>query len=232
MTFRRVFTVITGLLLISTALWAGDSASFVDLGFSPDGNTYIFAQYGVRSGNLRPWADMFIVDVTRNDFVRGGRISYIHQNPINAGQDGSGALYHVIMSNASIAGRYGVQFPNQGMPLYIALEGDPAYNGDTITFRNFNSGSFFRASLLETITGSGRDLRSSFYIFLEHTDRSGNEKTYRIGTPIERPFIFSYRIKKVLTSSDSKSLIFVIEMKRLSDSGSHDIRYMVEAIRF
>ena len=157
MALKRLFSIIAILLLAVTALWAGDSASFVDLGFSPDGRTYIFAQYGVRSSNLRPWADMFIVDVVRNDFVRGGRISYIHDRSIFAGQDGSGALYHIIMNNAALIGRYGVQFPNKGMPLYISLEGDPAYRGDTISFRDFTSGSFYRASLLETITGSGRD---------------------------------------------------------------------------
>jgi hypothetical protein len=96
------------------------------------------------------------------------------------------------MNNAALAARHGVQFPNQGIPLYIALDGDPSYKGDTITFRDFNSGSFYRASLLETIIGNNnsRDLRSSFYIFLEHTDKNGYEKTYRIGTPIYRPLIF------------------------------------------
>ena len=48
MHFKRIFLAIAGVLIIgSTALWAGDSASFVDLGFSRDGSFYMFAQYGV-----------------------------------------------------------------------------------------------------------------------------------------------------------------------------------------
>jgi len=232
MNLKRVFSIITVLLLAGGVLWAGDSASFVDLGFSADGGIYMFAQYGVRSSNLRPWADLFVVDVEKNDFVRGGRISYIHDNPISAGQDGSGALHYIVMKNSSLAERHGVKFPNQGMPLYISLEGDPAYRGDTISFRDFSSGTLYRASLLETMTGTGENLRSSFYIYLECIYSDGGEKTFRVGTPeIQRHLISSYRIKQALISPDGKSLIFVIEMKRTGISGP-DIRYMVEAIRF
>ena len=80
--------VITGAVFI----WAGDTAAFVDLGFSPDGRTYAFAQYGVQSGTLKPWAELFVVDVARNEFVSGGRLSYVHDSPVIAGQDGSGAF--------------------------------------------------------------------------------------------------------------------------------------------
>ena len=240
MKFKRVFTLIA-VLFVSLghgALWAADSASFVDLGFSQDGSSYLFAQYGVKSGTLLPWAEMCVVDVSKNDFVSGGRILYTHDKPISAGQDGSGALYHVIMKNTIFAERYQIQFPNQGMPLYIALEGDPAYGGETITFRDFASGSSYSASLLETITGSGKDLRSSFYIDLVKKD-GGSVITYKVGTPeIQRPLVASYRIKKALISPEGGSLIFVIEMKRLNDdspsnasAGGPDIRYMVEALR-
>ena len=104
------------------------------------------------------------------------------------------------------------------------------YEGDTITFRDFISGASYRAALKETITGSGANLRSSFYIDLDIDD--GTKKTYKVGTSeIRRPLISSYRIKKALISPDGNSLIFVIEMKRNAENG-HDIRYMVEALRF
>jgi len=233
MKFRRNFLAITGLLLIcSSALWAGDSASFVDLGFSQDGSIYMFAQYGVRVGTLRPWADVFIVDVARNDFVSGGRISYTHDRPIDAGQDGAGALYRLIATNAPLAERYGVTYPNQGQPLYISLEGDPAYAGETITFRDFVSGASYQANLVETINGSGTGLTSSFYIDLECTGGDGSRRTFRVGTPeVQRPLVSSYRIKKALIAPPGNSIIFVIEMKRQADGG-HDVRYMVEALRF
>jgi predicted secreted protein len=232
MYFKRTFLVFSMLLAFNTTvLKAGDSASFVDLGFSADGRIYMFAQHGVRSGTLYPWADLFVVDVARNDFVPQGRIPYAHDKPINAGQDGSGALYRLLTQNAELIERYGLSYPNQGQPLYIALNGDPSYEGAAITFRDFGSDISYRANLVEKINGSGKNVRSSFYITLESTD-GDVEETFTIGTPqLERTSIFSYRIKKVLVAPSGNALIFVIEMKRHGENGP-DIRYMVEALRF
>ncbi|MDR0623696.1 MAG: DUF2259 domain-containing protein [Treponema sp.] len=229
---RKIF-VSAVLILMSAASvsWAGDAASFVDLGFSPDGKIYMFAQYGVQSKTLRPWADLFAVDVPRNNFVSGGKISYVHDNPVLAGQDGSGALYRIISRNAALADQYGVSFLRQGQPLYIALDNDPPYPGESIEFRDFESGNSFRASLVPFVEGSGENLKSSFYINLEHISRSGARKTYVVGTPqLKRPLIASYRIKKVMIAPHDGSIVFVIEMKKQADSG-YDIRYMVEAAR-
>jgi len=233
MRFGQTYLILSLLLIGNTAVVkAGDSAAFVDLGFSADGSIYMFAQHGVRAGTLYPWADLFVVDVERNDFVPKGRISYTHDKPIDAGQDGAGALYRLLTQNAGFIQRYGLSYPHQGQPLYIALSGDPAYDGESITFRDFVSEMSYQAKLTETITGSGKNVKSSFYITLESTGASGETKTYTIGTPkLERAGVLSYRIKKVLVAPSGNALMFVVEMKRYAENG-HDIRYMVEALRF
>jgi predicted secreted protein len=229
MVLKKIMLIMTGIVLVS-GLWAGDSASFVDLGFSPDGRVYMFAQYGVESAGLRPWADLFVVDVPGNIFVSGGKISYTHNSPIQAGQDGSGALYRLIAGNSGLADRYGISFPNQGQPLYISLDLNPPASGERIEFRDFESGASYRAQLVSSVEGSGRNLKSSFYITLERAG-AGAGKTYTVGTPgIKRPLVASYNIKRVIVDPRGDSLIFVIEMKKLGDGGA-DIRYMVEALR-
>jgi predicted secreted protein len=116
--------------------------------------------------------------------------------------------------------------------LYIALDGDPAYEGETSVFRDFASGISYRATLIETIKGSGASVKSSFYIALESIDNTGKSKMYTVGTPkLERSSVFSYRIKKALVAPSGNSLIFVIEMKRRAEDG-HDTRYMVETLWF
>lgn len=211
-------------------LWAGDTASFVDLGFSPDGTAYMFAQYGIQSATLRPWADLFVVDVRRNNFVEGGRISYVHDSPVTAGSDGSGAFYRLIARNAALAERYGVNFLIQGQPLYIAMNGDSG-GGESVEFRDFEGGSSYSASLRSLVEGSGAQLKSSFYINLERTGPEGSRKSYTVGTPqVKRPLIASYRIRKVMIAPKDGSMIFVIEMKK-QEGGGVDIRYMVEAVR-
>ena len=240
---RKTFCTLGIVLLVGiSGLWAGDTATFADLGFSPDGRTYMFAQYGVQSRTLRPWADLFVVDVPRNNFASGGRISYIHDKAVVSGQDGSGALYRVIARNASLAEKYRVNYCFQGQPLYVAMDNgaspaegqllDQIPSGPApVEFRDFESGASYRASLIPYIEGSGAALQSSFYISLERTARDGSKKTYTVGTPqLKRPLIASYRIRKVVTAPRDGSMILVIEMKKL-DGADVDIRYMVEALR-
>jgi predicted secreted protein len=214
-------------------LRAGDVAAFVDLGFSPDGRVYMFAQYGVQATTLRPWAELFAVDIARNNFVAGGRQSYIHDTAAVAGQDGAGAFYRLISRNTSLAEYYGVNYLTQGRLLYVALDADalgPASN--PIEFRDFDSGTAYRAALVPQIEGSGSNLRSSFYIELERIARNGSRRSYVAGSPqIKRPLVAEYRICKVVLDPREGSIIFVIEQKIQSEAGSgYDIRYMVEAL--
>ena len=223
------FTLAVALFIGISCLWAGDTATFVDLGFSPDGKVYMFGQYGLQSGTLRPWADLFIVDVLKNNFVSGGRFSYIHDVPVVSGQDGSGALYRLIAQNASMAERYRINYCFQGQPLFVAVNGEAGYN--PVEFRDFESGANYRAFLVSYVEGSEANLKSSFFINLERTGRDGSKKNYTIGNPqIKRPLIASYRIRKVMIAPHDGSMIFLIEMRK-QEGDSFNIRYMVEALR-
>ena len=231
---KILFTLAAVLLLSASLLHAGDTASFVDLGFSPDGKTYMFAQYGVLSNSLRPWADLFVVDVSVNNFVSGGKLSLVHDKAVVAGQDGSGALYRIIAQNYSLADKYRINYCFQGQPLYIAMDNaSPAapLAEAAIEFRDFQDGTAYRASLVSSVEGFGADLKSSFFISLERTARDGSKKTYTVGTPqLKRPLVSSYRIRKVMKAPGDGSMILVIEMRR-QEGADVSIRYMVEALR-
>jgi predicted secreted protein len=229
---KRKIVVFVIFAIIAGSLFADDTATFVDLGFSPDGKIYMFGQYGIQSGTLKPWADLNIVDVPLNNFVSNGRISYVHNNAVVAGQDGSGALYRLAAKNAALAERYQVDYLFQGKPLYILLEDS---NGEekksSIEFRDFESRFDYKASLVSHVEGSGADLKSSFYINLESTAENGTKKTYTVGTPqLKRSQIVSYTITKVMIAPRDGSMIFVIKMEKATNTG-YDIRYMIEAVR-
>jgi predicted secreted protein len=228
---KSLWVIILVTLLLVPNLWAGDTATFVDLGFSPDGRIYAFAQYGVQAGNLRPWAELYVVDVAQNNFVTGGRLSYIHDSPVVAGQDGSGALYRIITRNLALLERHRVDFLLQGNTLFVSLDDASSQPRQTTEFRDFNSGASYRASLIPRIEGSGANLTSSFHIDLVRTAPDGTRKTYTVGTPsVRRPQISSYRILKAIGSPDGASMIMIIEMKKQNGT-NFDIRYMVEALR-
>jgi predicted secreted protein len=234
---KGMYSIVFFLVMFNSGLWAGDTALFVDLGFSPDGKIYTFAQYGIESRTLRPWADLFVVDVPRNNFVPGGRLNFVHHSPIVTGQDGSGAVYRIIADNYALLSKYSINFLNHGQPLYIAVDGNVTEKGRGIEFRDFDEGASYKANLIQYVEGSGTGLKSSFYINVEKTARNGTKKAYTAGTPqLKRPLISSYRIVKVLTGprggagrSKDNSLIFVIETEHHNADGII-IRYMIEAL--
>jgi len=229
---KKTFLFILIAIIISVSgLWAsGDTASFVDLGFSANGRIFMFGQHGVQFPGLKPWADLFIVDVANNNFVQGGRISRVDNAPIQAGQNGSGVLFRLVSENKTLVDRHGVNMQNQGQPLFISLNTNPPASGETIEFRDFLSGISYKASIVPSFEGSGRNLRSSFYINLE-TNQGGHVRRYTVGTPqLRRPLVMSYNFNRVLIAPSGDSLIMVIEMKVFNEGGPN-IRYMVEAVR-
>ena len=227
---KAVLAVFLIIFTSVSALWAGDSAIFVDLGFSPDGRTFMFGQYGVKSSSLYPWAEIYVVDVTGNNFVPGGRASLTQPSAIKAGQDGRGVFLQLVAANSSLINRYNINNQNQGLPLYISREENPPAYGETITFRDFLSGNKYEAKLIPTITGGGRNVRSQFYIDLS-VNSKGQVKPYRVGNShVTRNGIAQYNIKRVVINDGGNSIIFVIEMKRVVSDG-FEIRYMVEAVQ-
>ncbi|MDR2536972.1 MAG: DUF2259 domain-containing protein [Treponema sp.] len=227
----RYSFVIIMVLAIKSLAWAGDIASFVDFGFSSDGLNYMFGQYGVQSQTLKPWAELFVVDVPRNTFVNGGRLSFVHDSPVIAGQDGMGALFRLVSRNTELVNRYGITYLLQGQLLYLSLDTtQPASTGETIEFRDFERNESYRARLVPTTEGSGATLSSSFFITLERTTQTSVIKNYTVGTPqVKRPLISAYRIKKVMIAPQGGAMVFVIETSKPTADGP-DVRYMVETV--
>ncbi len=232
--FKRSFTAVSvALVLAGASAWAGDTSSYVDLGFSADGSRYMFAQYGVEAGSLKPWAELFVVDVPRNVFVQDGKRSFAHDAPVVAGQDGSGAFYKLLAEGSELAAVNKVDFLRQSQPLYLGLDvGEPVNGGGgAIEFRDFESGASYVASLVPYVEGSGAGLRSSFFINVERTAKDGAITKHTVGTPaFKRPLVSAYRIKRALIAPKDGSLIFVVEMWKQGPKGS-DLRYMVEALK-
>ncbi|MDR1470869.1 MAG: DUF2259 domain-containing protein [Spirochaetaceae bacterium] len=229
---KYFFSLIVFSLVCAAGAFAGDVASFVDLGFSEDGRIFMFAQYGVSESSLKPWAEMRIIDVRSNEFIPNGRFNYTHTDRIAAGQDGSGALFRLIARNAQEIERYAIPFLYQGIPLYISLLDGHTPGGDSIDFRDFEGGVTYTAKIVPYTEGYGETLRSSFFIELHGIDKKGVSRTFTVGSPnVKRNGVLSYSIKKVLVAPNRLSMVFVIEM-RVQNGNGPDIRYMVEIVPF
>ncbi len=219
--------LIVVLLVLAASMYAGDIATFVDLGFSSDSQYFMFAQYGVNDASL-PYAEIYAVNVDTNRFVSGGVLKEEYSVPVNPGQEGFGALMTLMRKGDDIARRYGIHHLRTGRLVYILLNGEKPQ--DTIQFRDFQTGNKYSVKLHQTVSGTGKNVSSSFFIDVTLEGASGKVSHFTVGLPdYKRNMVKGYTIRKILVSPGDDALIFVVE-KTIQGNRGNDVRYMVETL--
>jgi predicted secreted protein len=226
---KRAYIIVVLSLGLIVSLAAGDVASYVNLGFSINSRYFLFGYYGIDDASSQPYSELYLVDVHKNGFVPGGRMRGAYPVEVQAGQDGSGALFTLFSRNVEKIREYGIDHLRSGRVVYLLVNG--AEPKSHIEFRDFQRKSTVSVDLLQSLQGSGRNIRSSFHLKLKVSDAAGSAREYTVGLPdYYREGVKSYRIKQVFYSPDEESLVFVLEKEELDGDGS-DIRYMVETVR-
>lgn len=227
---KRFLTTI-GILAVAVSLFAGDAAAFVDLGFSADGKTYIFGQYGKTDKDFKGYAEIYTVDVKENDFVSNG----VFKTTDNTGKSGSEVFSQLKDKQKSFLGKYKLSPVDADSILYVRDDFTKSGTSE-IKFKDFESSTptedvYFSVKLVPMYEGKGAATRSSFYIVTEKKTSNGTLLSrFVAGNPeIKRKGVTGYAIDKIFTSPDGKGFVFVIE-KTVEDSTGVSIRYMVETV--
>lgn len=224
---KRVAIVLL-ILLVSSSLYAGDIAKFANLGFSDDSRYFMFGQYGVVDDGTGLYAELYLVDVPGNRFVPGGSHRQSYADRPDPGQDGFGALMTLYRDTIEKTRTYRVNHMASGRLLYLLVDGEEPR--PVLSFRDFQSGRSYRVELLQSTFGSGDSVSASFHVNLTVTSGS-EERYYTVGLPdYRREGVTSYRIRRIYSSPDDASLVFVVEKREHADTG-FDVRYMVESVR-
>ncbi|MDR1894476.1 MAG: DUF2259 domain-containing protein [Spirochaetales bacterium] len=217
---------------LAALVWAGDVANFVNLGFSEDSRYFMFGQYGISEEASLPYAELFTVDVLRNEYAPQGVRRASYGVAVQPGQNGHGALLTALhdfsLTGDDPVGRFRINHLKTGRLVYLLVNGGSPQ--DQIEFRDFGSGNSYSVGLTQSRTGTGPQSAASFYLTVGITGRNGPAAPRIVGLPnLSRPGVESYRIKEAIFSPDESALIFVIEMNLYSPRGSN-IRYMVETV--
>jgi predicted secreted protein len=228
MHIRKALLILLLLSGVSAMLYAGDVATFVNLGFSEDSGTFAFGQYGVEEKG--PYAEIYTVDVDRNEFVQNGVSKKVYQDDeVTPGQNGHGALLNLLHEYGPMRDRYSIDHLATGRIVYLLIDGkDPKKR---LEFRDFYKGDEYVLTLVQQKFGEGENVRASFHINLAVTNKAGETRTYTLGLPdYKRDGVESYRINRVLFSPDERGLICVVEKHMWTPDGAQ-IRYMVETVQ-
>ncbi|MBN2625520.1 MAG: DUF2259 domain-containing protein [Spirochaetales bacterium] len=234
---RKLLLLSLVLILSLTALSAGDRAEFVNLGFSPDGNYFMFGFYGYDSQIHKSYAEIYTVDVARNLFVPKGVSKGTYDYTVVPGQSVEGALFSLLEDNASVRTSYSIQYLETGRPIYIRIDDNPESPDNLATeenpgmnnleFNDFVNGDHYVLTLDQT-REEGTPVSSTFALDLTVTSSDGLSQTYSVGHPnYKRSNVEKYNIDRVLIGPDNRSVIIIIA--KFYDNGN--IRYMVETVK-
>ena len=119
---KRIVVFLIILIFSSTALFAGDIANFVNLGFSQNSEYFMFAQYGVTDSEI--YSELYTVNVGKNTYVSDGIIKKKFSLSVTSQEDGTGALYSSVASVSAFAKKKNIDFISKGRCLYLNINGD------------------------------------------------------------------------------------------------------------
>jgi len=220
------------LLLTGMMAFAGDAAAFVDMGLSADGTTYIFGEYGRTDRSFQGYAEIYAVDIAKNDFVPGG---IFRTQPSSSTATKSGkTVFDELKGKVNWALKKYAAKPAAPENL-LYLRGDEDGKAD-FRFKDFEGSSaeqtvYYHVVLTPSVEGSGQNCRSSFFIALTKETESGDVLSRctvgNAGT--KRKGVAAYKIDRIFSDKSGRNLVFVVEKTVIDDTGT-SIRYMVETI--
>ena len=222
--------VICSLIFISISyLFGGDTARFVNLGFSGDGSYFMFAQHGFMADTGKTYSDLYIVDVDKNIFTSGGVKHGEYEAIIEPGQSSDGALFSLLEDSISQRTRYGISYLEKGRPLYIRISSNEEEEmNNSLQFRDFETEMKYTIDLMQNVMGEDMSAKSTFYIDMNIEYKNGVSKDLKIGHPdYIRDGITEYNINRILLSPEEDSLVFIISKTDVD----LNVRYMIETVR-
>lgn len=222
---KKILISIISFCVFNLAIFAGDVAVFDEIGFSKDGSKYIFAEYGKEDKKFIPYGNIYTVDVAKNEFVPGK----VYKSTDKSFTKASKTLYEELMAkHYSELKKYDCYNAQPEDILYI-MEEESKGHTEEIVFTSFEESEYsYNIKLVPTFYGK----KSSFVIEVKVYDKEKNLKlSYQVGTPsVKRQNVTNYRIVRIVTSKDKKSIVFVVE-KTVEDENGVSVRYMVETKR-
>ncbi|MCQ2982776.1 MAG: DUF2259 domain-containing protein [Treponemataceae bacterium] len=229
MTKKTVLCVLIS-LVCAVSLFAGDVATFDDIGISADGKTYLFGQYGMTDSTYQGYAELYAVDISENNYVKGG-VKKTAPSKKTAKVSGAAVYEELKGANAAWLAGYKAAPASIDNTLYLRSDSKKAptesitvtdfarsENGNTVTYT---------FTLIPTVEKKGKEVVSSFYISVQRT-ADGNTQTFIAGNKdIKRKDITGYAIEKIMVDPTGSRFIIVVEKTADSDKGP-EVRYMVE----
>lgn len=226
---KRAILVVLALASALSQAAAGDIATLVNLGFSPDSAYFAFGQYGIDASSGKAYAELYVVDTAKNVFVAGGAKRVVYDSILEPGQDGAGAMYSLVIAQASLLTKYKIDPLMTGRILYLLIDGQEP--GESLSFRDFKNGASWTVVLNAQVADIAGKAQSSFSIVVDLVTAKAKASHIIAGNPaIRRDGVSGYIIHGIVIAPDDKTIVAIIE-KKLAQKDGASFRSMVETFR-
>ncbi|MCR4940498.1 MAG: DUF2259 domain-containing protein [Treponemataceae bacterium] len=230
---KRVLFLVFSFCFFCGTLFAGDVAVFDDIGFSADGKTYLFGQYGTTDKTFCGYAEIYAVDIESNSFKTNG-IYRTNATEATAGKSGASIYDSLKKKNAAWLDSWKSTPAELSEVLYIRPYNTKAAE-DEVLVRDFEHSSSantiqYSFKLMPYKEGTGASIYSSFYITVEKRDSAGKllGKTVAGSPDVKRRGISGYAIEKIMCDKTGTKFVIVIEKISEEENAAPSVRYMVE----
>lgn len=232
---RKLLSVILVAGLLASAVCAGDLATLVNLGFSDDSAYFMFGFYGMDTGSGKPYAEIYLVDTKKNDFVPNGSFKGMYAKDLEPGWNPAGSFFKLFSEAVPLARSLKIDHLSQGRLIYTQADEEIL---ESIEFDDYKTGDHWSVHIKKAIEESGSKLSSSFGLSVRYTKKgaapgspAASTVSISAGNPhIKRSNIEDYTISQILLAPDGKTVAVLIERVEKGSTGKM-IRYMVETFR-
>ncbi len=222
----------TVIVCFGAILFADDVASYVDEGFSLDGQYYVFGQYGNTEAS-QGFAEIYTIDIAKNDYVDNG-LFFVKPSVTTNGKNGHTLYTDLRKSNEKYLN--GLSLAVIGIDNVLYLNNGLKSVNEKIVVKDFEDtindfSETYSIQLNPWYSGNTATSKSSFFITVEKLDGNGVVVGKQvIGNPdIKRTGVIGYTIEKIIASPNRDTFIFIIG-KTIATSKGTSVRYMVETL--
>ncbi|MCR4713401.1 MAG: DUF2259 domain-containing protein [Treponemataceae bacterium] len=230
---KRCIFVVLSLCLFFAYLFAGDVAVFDDIGFSADGKTYLFGQYGTTDKTFRGYAELYAVDIENNSFRTNG-IYRTNATESTAGKSGAAVYDELKKKNSGWISSWKASPADMSEVLYIRPYNTKIAENE-ISIRDFEHSTAagtmqYTFKLVSYSEGKGASMTSSFYITVEKKNAEGKliNKIVAGSPDIKRRGISGYAIEKIICDKTATNFVIIVEKISEEENAAPSVRYMVE----
>ncbi|MBL7005691.1 MAG: hypothetical protein ISR78_01270 [Spirochaetia bacterium] len=228
--FKKVISLFLIVFCLHTAVFAGDRAEFINLGFSRDSKAFLFGQYGKNESGTLLYADVLYHDLVSGENSSELSLSRTYPDSQRSGNNGLSALLMNLKEYNSMY-TVDIDYTQTGTTLYFQLPGQKT--GDMISFSDYQVGTVYSVTFVMRPQVREPGTNTALAITLFQTLKDGTQNRYEAGSLI-KPIqdVYDFQLKQVIVSPKRDYVVLVFQTTEYDiDNNTTNIRYYVDSMK-